>query len=330
MKKKLLQAAVCCLLACCLSACGQKAGQKALIKPDGSAAETLSVAYQYSIAYAPLIIMKEQKLIEKYYDGNVTVEWSVLNSGSAINEGMIAGELDFGAMGAAPALIGIQAGVPYKICCGISSQPYGLMTNQEDIRSLSDLTDADKISVVSLNSMPHILLAMAAKESLGDAHALDHNLVAMSNGDGMSALIAGAVNCQMCISPYNLMEEQIDGIHQVEAGEGVWPSGDTFIVGVASNALYEQRQELYQAFCAAMKEAMAYMDEHADAVAQLLSEEYDAQPKEIKAWMEHKNSGYHMDTQGILKLAAFMEEEGFLEQAPQQYADLVFENVQGD
>lgn len=330
MRKKLLRAAACCLLACCLSACGQKTIKGLAAKPDVSAAETLSVAYQYSIAYAPLIVMKEQNLIEKYYDGDVEVRWSVLNSGSAINEGMIAGEIDLGALGAAPALIGMQAGVPYKICSGISSQPYGLMTNQADIRNLSDLTDEDKIAVVSLNSMPHILLAMAAKESLGDAHALDQNLVSMSNGDGMSALLAGAVNCQMCISPYNLMEEQTDGIHPVDAGESVWPSGDTFIVAVASEELYQQRQELYQAYCKAMGEAMEYIDGHMDEVAKLLAKEYDAPPEQLKTWMEHPDSGYHMQTQGILKLAAFMEEEGFLAQTPGQYTDLVYENVQGD
>ena len=53
----------------------------------------LTIAHQYGIAYAPLEVMKQQKLIEKHYDG-VEVEWSTLNSGSAINEGFLSGDID--------------------------------------------------------------------------------------------------------------------------------------------------------------------------------------------------------------------------------------------
>ena len=43
---------------------------------------------------------------------------------------------------------------------------------------------------------------MLAKEELGDAHALDNNLVAMSHPDGMTALMSGSVACQLTTAPY--------------------------------------------------------------------------------------------------------------------------------
>ena len=53
---------------------------------------TLTIAYQYGLAYAPMTIMQEQGLIEKNYDGDLEVEWLNLNSGQAINEGVLSGE----------------------------------------------------------------------------------------------------------------------------------------------------------------------------------------------------------------------------------------------
>ena len=52
----------------------------------------LKIVQQYGMAYAPFKVMQEKQLIEKYYDG-VEVEWSVLKSGKAINEGFSPGEV---------------------------------------------------------------------------------------------------------------------------------------------------------------------------------------------------------------------------------------------
>ena len=59
MKKKLLAMLMACSLA--ITACGQGGGTK-----DNT--ETIDIAYQYGLAYAPLIIAKEQGL-EELFDG---------------------------------------------------------------------------------------------------------------------------------------------------------------------------------------------------------------------------------------------------------------------
>ena len=165
-----------------VSGCGksQKSTQ------DSGDTAKVKIAYQYGLAYAPLTIMQEQGLIEKNYDGDIEVEWVSLNSGSAINEGMASGDIDVACMGIAPFISGVTAGIPYKMYGTIAAQPHELLTNDDSIHSLKDITDDKKISVVNIGSIQHILLAMLAKEELGDAHALDNNLVAMSHPDGMN------------------------------------------------------------------------------------------------------------------------------------------------
>ena len=289
----------------------------------------LTIAHQYGIAYAPLEVMKQQKLIEKHYDG-VEVEWSTLNSGSAINEGFLSGDIDVGAMGVAPATTGVTSGVPYKICSNMSAQPHKIMTNNPNIKSLKDITD-EKIALVNIGSIQHILLAMAAKEQLGDAHALDENIAAMAHPDGMSSLISGSVDCHLTTSPYVFKEAEEDGITEVEALESVWPSGNSFIVAVASTDLQENNPELYDAVVAALAEAIDYINNNTAEAAEMLCEAEDVDAATMEKWLTDKDCVYSTETKGVMDMANFMAEEGFLEnEGPKDFSDLAFDNVKGN
>lgn len=289
----------------------------------------LTIAHQYGIAYAPLEIMKQQKLIEKHYDG-VEVEWSTLNSGSAINEGFLSGDIDVGAMGVGPAVTGVTSGVPYKICSNMSAQPHKIMTNNPNIKSLKDITD-EKIALVNIGSIQHILLAMAAKEQLGDAHALDENIAAMAHPDGMSSLISGSVDCHLTTSPYVFKEAEEDGITEVEALESVWPSGNSFIVAVASTDLQENNPELYDAVVAALAEAIDYINNNTAEAAEMLCEAEDVDAATMEKWLTDKDCAYSTETKGVMDMANFMAEEGFLEnEGPKDFSDLAFDNVKGN
>ena len=134
----------------------------------------------------------------------------------------------------------------------------------------------------------------------------------------------------MVISPYNFMEEAADNVHKIEIGEDVWPNGNTFIVGVASNKLKENKPELYQAVCDAMEEAMEYTKENPQETAEILSDGYDATADEILSWMNDPASSYTTQLQGIMDLADFMVEAGFLENGPKDISEIAFDNVKGN
>ncbi|MDO4544573.1 MAG: ABC transporter substrate-binding protein [Bacillota bacterium] len=290
---------------------------------------TLTIAQQHGMAYAPLKIMEEQKLIEKYYEG-VEVEWPILNSGSAINEGFLSGDIDVGAMGVGPAIIGVTGGVPYKICSNMSAQPHKIMTNDPSIKTLEDIGDK-QIALVSINSIQHVLLAMAAEQQLGDAHALDNNIAQMSHPDGMSALISGSIPCQLTTAPYVFKEAAEEGITEVEALESVWPNGNSFIVAVASTELQEENPELYDAVVKAFAEAIDYINNNKEEVAELLCEEHDVDAETMLQWLNDPACVYSTEVKGIMDMANFMGENGFLEHdTPGSLSDLAFDNVVGN
>ena len=115
--------------------------------------KSITIAYQGGIGYAPVHIMETKQLIENNYNGEITVNYIKLDSGAAINEGIIGGTIDIGCMGLAPAITGVSRGIPYKVISNLCAQSHGLMSNDPEIKSLADITVEDKIALVSTGSI---------------------------------------------------------------------------------------------------------------------------------------------------------------------------------
>lgn len=324
MKKRFIRtmafAFVCVLL---LVGCADSSSDKSA-KSEGK--ETLTIALQYGMAYAPLTIMQEKKLIEKNYNGELEIEWMNLNSGSAINEGFTSGNIDMAAMGIAPFITGAAKGIPYKMYGTISAQPHSLLTNQTSIQTIKDITSENKIALVNIGSIQHILLAMLAEKDLGDAHALDNHIVAMAHPDGMSALVAGSVDCQLTTSPYTYQAIESENVHEVKGLDEVWPNGNAFIVGLISDKLYEEQPELYDAIVTATQEAMDYIKENSEAAA-ILAKNQGMAEEDILTWLADPACVYDMNLPGVMDMAEFMKDNDFIDQAPESFESITTESA---
>ncbi len=294
-------------------------------------AEEISINYQSSIGYAPLLVMKDQGLIEKNYGGDIKVNWMEMSNGAEVNEALISGNLDVGSMGVPVAVTGIMAGSPYKIAFGLAAQPYAILSSDDSIKPLSDIGD-NEIAITNINSQPHILLAMAAKKELGDAHALDANLTKLGNADGYAAMLSGAVKCHMVISPYNFMETTSDeaSIHELTIDPSVWPADNTALVSVVPEALKNDKPEVYNAIITAVDEANEFIKANPEQTAEILAQGYDASAEDILTWMTDERSSYSSELKGVMNMANFMVEEGFLDEGPASIDELVYDNVKGE
>ena len=65
----------------------------------------MTIGYQPGIGYAPLIVLKSQHTLEKQFPGT-TFSWKVLAAGAAITSGMISGDIQIGAGGVGPLIVG--------------------------------------------------------------------------------------------------------------------------------------------------------------------------------------------------------------------------------
>ena len=328
MKRKIISAILTVgLVAVCLLGCSTST------QNQGEESAVLNIAYQYGLAYAPAMIAQQQELIEEAYKEatgkEVTVTWNQMSSGADINTGIAGGNIQIGFMGIGPAITGATSDVGYKICSNLSGQEHGLMTNDANLNTMEDLVGSNaQIALVNIGSFQHILLARALDNAGLDPHALDANIVAMKHPDGKAAVESGSIPCHLTSSPYIYQERENESLHEIPGVNQVCTVQDSFIVGVASETLYEQDKELYQAVCDALGTAIDYINENTKEAAALTCE-FDG--NDVDTELRYMEQGYYSaETKGIYDLAVFMAENGFIEKAPEDFYDLAFENVKGN
>lgn len=298
-----------------------------------NAESTLNIAFQYGLAYAPLIIMQEQQLIENAYreaTGNeVSVVWQQMSSGADINVGIASGNIQIGFMGVAPAITGVSKQVGYRIFTNLSGQEHGLMVNRDDINGFSDLIGSNhQIALVNLGSIQHILLAKTLVAAGYDAHALDSNLIGMKHPDGMMSLMTGSVAAHVTTNPYIYKERDTDGLHEIEDMPAIWPVSNSFIVGVASEDLFANDPVLYEAVCTAVAQAIDYINNHLEEAAAVTCIYNGNTPEDEIRYLAL--GSYSVETSGITELAGFMFDNAFIETDPGDFSNLVFSNVKGN
>ena len=300
-----------------------------------SAEETahMTIAYQYGLAYAPVVVAMNEKLIENAYaeatGGALEIEWAQMSSGADINTGVMSGTVDVGFMGVGPAIIGISKNVGYKIFTNLSGQEHSMMCNDDAIQSFDDIIGTDnQIALVNIGSIQHIILAKSLADNGYDPHALDANIVAMKHPDGMSSLLTGSVPLHLTSSPYIYRERETEGLHEIEAVAKAWPKENSFIVGVAATSLYENDNALYTALCDGIAAGQDYVTNNVEATAELTSQ-YDGNSVEDEIKYLQMGS-YVPTTGGVGEMAKFMFDNAFIEADPGSYEDLVFDNVQGN
>lgn len=304
-----------CLTAAALTAagCGKKEDR------------TIGIAEQFGIAYAPLQIMKEKGLLEEKLPG-VTVNWKQFGGPTGIREGMLNGEIDFGFMGVAPVLIGIDNGMKWRYATGISANQVAIVTADENVKSLKDLTEKDRIAILSPACTQHVLLCMLAEQQLGDAHALDNQLVSMSHPDSVNALLSGTeITAHVSTPPY-ITQELNGGMHVMADGEEIMGRPFTFITGVAMEDFYQNHRDYYDAFLEALEEAIDYINDNREEAVSLLAPVYGITEEELSEQMGYNGTIYSGELNGIETFSARMKDMGFISK-DRPMTELAFENV---
>ena len=318
--RKIIAVVLCTLL--CMAAFGCSAG-------ESKEAKKLTIAYQGGIGYAPIHIIEAKELIQKYYDGDVEVEFQQLDSGAAINEVIIGGNIDIGCMGVAVAVAGVANGIPYKVMSNLYSSQNGLMTNDPDIKTLADIESDDLIALINTGSIQHILLAMACEKELGDAHALDNNISPMAHADGMAALESGTVTLHLTASPFLDQERENENYHELTEVAEVWPKGNSFLVAAASTALYEEDPKLYEAVCAALDEAIAFLNEDKDAAAEIEKDVLELDKEKVLEYLNQEGSLFTANVTGAGDMVEFMYRAEFINKEI-SVSDLLYDNCSGN
>ena len=304
-------------------------------------AQKVRVAIQYGMSYLPFLIMKHNKLIEKHAAaaglGSITTEWPQMGGAAAINDALLAGDLDFGAMGPAPALVvwaKTRNNFDIRGVAAFGDVPQYLVTTNPNVKSLKDFTDKDKIALPAVKvSIQAVQLQMAAAQAFGPDNfaKLDRLTVSMSHPDAMAALLSQKSEITAHFSNIPFMNRELDNprVHKVLSSFDILGGPTSNGVIVAIGRFREANPKTYRAFLAALDESMAMIQNDRKGAVQIYLQETKSKETEtfLLSLLNSPDVLFTATPHNTMRYARFMHERGTIKVMPQSWKDLFFPEI---
>jgi len=300
----------------------------------------IHVAQQYGISYLPLMIMEEQKLIEKYAKAagvSVSVSWAKFAGGNVMNDALLSNSLQFASGGVAPFLTlwgRTRGNLDVKAISAINSMPMFLNTRNPAVKTIRDFRDTDRIALPAVKvSVQAMTLQMAAEKSFGEGqqNKLDALTVTLSHPDGQAALLSGQseITAHFSAPPFQYQQLRNPAVHTVLNSYDVLGGPSTFNVVWTTSKFKNENPKLYDAFVKALDEATALINRDHRWAAETylrLSRDKDS-VQDIEAMLNDPAIVYTTTPQNVMKYVDFMLKIGAIKSKPDSWKDLFFPNA---
>lgn len=303
------------------AACGSSAskgstGSPTTAKSSGGTALTgnLTITLQPDLGYSPLYIVDQEGWLSSAMPG-VHVTWETLNSGSAIETGMITGHIDVGAGGVAPFLLGVDKGVGWKLLSSLDEENLWLVCHSP-ITSFKDITSSDRISVVAPTSIQAIVLKKMAQKYLGNPSALDGNLVILPHPVSEQAFSAGRTACALDAPPFEEQEVAAGG-HVLSTSYQMFGTS-TFNSTFVLPSFYNSHQQEMQILVSQIERAVKLLNDHPAQAATIISayEKGQLSASEAQSELTAKGTHWTITPHGYIEYATFMHSVGLISSVP--------------
>lgn len=317
------------VIAMVLAACGSSG--KTSTSPSGTSTSSpsgsLVIATQPDLGYAPLFIVEQEGWLKQALP-NVHVTWDSLNSGSAMETGLLSGSLDVGAGGVAPFVLGWAKGVGWKLVSSLDEMDLWLVC-KPGIHSLKDITSSDRIAVVAPTSIQAVILKKAAAKYLGNASVLDKNLVILPHPVAYQSFRAGTVQCALDAPPFQEEEVAAGGHVVLKSYQLFGPS--TFNSAFALPRFYDTHEAEMKILVQQIERGVALLKDHPNEAARVLSAYEHGSLSQAAAKQDITASSvrYTITPHGYLAYAKFMHSIGLISKVPASIKDLEFPTLYG-
>jgi len=302
----------------------------------------IKVAQQYGISYLPLMLMEEQKLIEKHAKAagvDVAVTWAKFAGGNVMNDALLSNSLQFASGGVGP-LVTLWArtrgNLDVRAVAAINSMPLYLNTRNPAVKSVRDFTDKDRIALPAVKvSIQAVTLQMAAEKAFGEGqqNRLDPLTVSLSHPDAQTALLSGAgeITAHFSSPPFQYQQLEKPGIRTVLNSYDVLGGPATFNLVWTTGRFRGENPKIYDAFVKALDEAIAQINGNRRAAAEAylrISKDKDSLDS-ILRMLNDPQIVYTTTPQNVMKYVDFMLKTGAIKAKPESWKDLFFPNAQG-
>lgn len=293
-------------------------------------AKALRVAKQYGLGYIQLMIMEDQKLVEKHAKaaglGEISVDWSTFRSSDVMNDALISGNLDFASLGPT-GIITIWSrtrnNIDIRAASGINAMAWTLNVRDPAIKSLRDFTPSHRIAVpgVKVSGQATALQIAAAKEwGDKDFEKLDSLTVSLSHPDATAMMLGGKseIVANFSSPPFSNVQLKNPDVRPILNSDDILGGPISFNVIATTAKFRNDNPKLYGAFLAALKEAteMVSRDKEAAAETYLRLTKDRSSKEELVAILTDKTTHITTDVLNLGAFTDFMGKVGRLKNAP--------------
>ncbi|HVC10723.1 MAG TPA: ABC transporter substrate-binding protein [Burkholderiales bacterium] len=311
--------------------------------PASAEVGEITVAQQWGIGYLPLMVMQADGLIEKQAKaaglGELKVHWVKFAGSNVANDALLAGRLQFAAVGVPPLITmwsKTRGNLDVKGVAALDTMPFYLNMRNPNVKSIKDLTDKDRIALPAVKvSVQAVTLQMAAEKAFGraDVHKLDRLTVSMKHPDGLAALLSPAseIDGHFGSPPFQYEELAHPGIHTVLNSYDVLGGPATFVVVWATSGFRAANPKVYLAFVNALKQAVDFINNNKEQAAEIyLKVSHDKASKEsILKMLNDPLIQFGLTPKNTMKYADFMYQIGSIKVKPRSWKDLFFPEMHG-
>ena len=316
----------------------------AVAAPAAAEVSEIRCAQQYGLSYLALMLMQDQKLVEKHAARlglpDVSVTWAKLGGPGAMNDALLSGGLDFGT-GGVPSLVTLWAktrGSPTEVrgVGALNDMPVELISGNPNVKTLRDLTEKDKIAVTTVKiSTQALLLQMAAAKLFGEQNydRFDALTVSMAHPDAATALLSGsgAISAHFSSPPFQYQETAKPGLHKIIDNYEILGGPATFNVVWSTLRFREQNPKAYAAFAAALQEATEQIRANRSAAAETYKRMSGSKEtiEELEKQLSDPKVEFTLAPHRVMVTAEFMYKIGRIGKMPASWKELFFDNVHG-
>ena len=298
----------------------------------------IHIAQQFGIVYLLLNVAQEQKLIEKHAKAagvEAKVEWVQLSGGSAVNDALLAGNIEIAGAGVGPLLTIWDRTKGRQDVKGVASQgnfPYYLVTNNPSVKTIADFTDKDRIALPAVGvSVQSRVLQLASARLWGDKdfNRLDRISVAVPHPDAAAAIIKGGTEITAHFGNPPFQEQELAGNPQARV---VLNSYDVLGGPASATVLYATEKfraespKTYKAFVDALNEAAQFVAAQPEKAADIYLKVTGAKTDRELLLKIIKSPEVQFKTtpQNTYALAEFMHRVGAIKNKPASAKDYFF------
>lgn len=322
----------------------------ATVAPGNAAwAETndVRIADQFGLSYLPVYVALDEQMFRKRFEAAGLADTKVtelkIASGSAANDALLSGNADLvlGGLTGMYILADKTRGSPLEVrgAIAICDSPIYLTTINPRIKSITDFTDADRVSMPAAKGTTHsFVFELAVAKALGweNRHKLDTLAVGMRHPDATVALLSDREpRTHSSTVPFLFEELANPRVHMVYDSYDIVGGRQTLIVAYTTKKWKTENPKVYEATMAALEDAMAFIDKDKAAAAKIYVEHTKSKlgVAQVAQWLQAKDDKgrlvnyYNAAPSNSLMLADYMFKDKLLSRKPESWKDYFWDNL---